>query len=65
MATGISHIMVLRDVQFWKHHSFRHVTEDGICIKVRDVQPLKQPIPILVTDGGIIIDMRDVQPEKQ
>ena len=40
------------------------VTDDGMFIEVREVQPEKAEIPILVTDDGMFIEVREEQSEK-
>ena len=40
------------------------VTEEGMSIEVREVQPLKHSSK-LVTEDGISMYLREVQPEKQ
>ena len=40
------------------------VTEFGIVIDVKPLQPEKVPYSILVTELGIAIDVKPLQPEK-
>ena len=55
MAVGISHVIVLMDLQQLKHAYPRLVTEEGISMEVRDEQPSKQRFPNLVTEEGITV----------
>ena len=63
MTDDISQIMVLRDVQFRKHHLPITPTKDGMFIEVRDVQSRKHTSPKICTEEGISMDVREVQPE--
>ena len=61
MATGISHVTVLREVQFSKQSYPIFVTDDGMEIDMREVHQLKHSYPKLVTDDGIVTDSRELQ----
>ena len=63
MADDISQIMVLRDVQFRKHHLPITPTKDGMFIEVRDVQSRKHTSPKICTEEGISMDVREVHPQ--
>ena len=65
MADDISQIMVLRDVQFRKHHLSIYSTKDGMFIEVREVQSRKHSFPKLCTEEGMTMEVREVQPLKQ
>ena len=65
MAVGISHVIVLMDLQFQKQPSPKLVTEDGMSMEVRDEQNLKQLYPRLVTEEGMSIEVRDEHQPKQ
>ena len=65
IGVAISHVTVLREVQFLKQSSPKLVTEDGMSMDVRDSHLKKQPLPKLVTEDGMVTDVREEQLEKQ
>ena len=58
MAVGISHVIVLMDLQLPKHHFPRLVTEEGMTTEVRAEQYSKQEFPRLVTENGMSMEVR-------
>ena len=53
--------MDVREVQSLKQLAPKLVTEEGMSMWVRDVQPMKQQC-IFVTEEGMFMDVREVQP---
>ena len=56
-------LIFVKPVQFWKQYHPKLVTELGIVIEVKPVQPEKHPSK-LVTELGIVIEVKPQQYSK-